>query len=384
MAATKKTAGAELPSKQTTEVAERQPSLMARFTDRVMKEFGEGTQSIEVSLYQRALIQGYFWGVDAALTTAEEDRLRKNARNSNHDYDNTLPVTWKNVDMDTLAMDLVYMARLGLDMRQKNMLFPIPYKNNKLQKYTITLMPGYNGIKFTAEKYALVKPKNVVIELVYSNDTFRAIKKTLGQSGDQYEFVINDPFDRGEIRGGFGYIEYEDHAKNELVIMSLADILKRKPAYASANFWGGTATSYKNGKKVTEEVDGWFDRMCYKTVVREVFGERHIPRDPAKIDENYRYLKRREAEFDAMQAQAEIDANANRTYIDADFVDVHDDELPAELPPVDEETGEVQTAIDEPDQSEETDGLEDDQMEGTDRSEDDQPEDDSDTPKALF
>ena len=195
--------------------------MSERFTSKVMMEFGSSVGAIQVTDYQRQLIQGYFVAIDRALKAAEEERLRKNANNRDHEkYDNPLPVTWENVNLNDLALDVVHYARMGLDMMQKNHLFAIPFKNNKMQKYEVNLMPGYNGIQYIAEKYALETPVAVTIELVYSTDTFRPIKKTAGVRVESYEFAINDAFNRGEIVGGFGYIEYQDPLKNKLVIMA--------------------------------------------------------------------------------------------------------------------------------------------------------------------
>ena len=133
---------------------------------------------------------------------------------------------------------------------------------------------------------------------------------------ESYRFIINKPFDRGAVVGGFGYIEYTDPQKNELVIMTLHDIEKRKPAYASPNFWGGTQKVWENGKQVEKQSEGWFEEMCIKTIKREVYSAKHIPRDPKKIDDAYQYMKMREARIAELEAQAEIDANANGEIID--------------------------------------------------------------------
>lgn len=291
-------------------------TVAQKFTDKVLREFGGSVGAIQVTDYQRQLIQGYFIAIDRALKTAEEERLRKNANNKDHKYDNDLPVNWNTVNLNDLALDVVHYARMGLDMMQDNHLFPIPYKNNKTQKYDMTLMPGYNGIQYIAEKYALEPPIAVTIELVHSTDTFRPIKKSAANKVEAYEFIINQPFDRGQVVGGFGYIEYADPAKNSLVIMTLKDIEKRKPRYASANFWGGTQTVWENGKKVEQQTEGWFEEMCLKTIKREVYSAKHIPRDPKKIDDAYQYMKMREAKIADMEAQSEIDQYANATVID--------------------------------------------------------------------
>lgn len=287
-----------------------------RFTAKVMQEFGGAVGAPQVTDFQRQLIQGYFIGIDRALKTADEERLRKNGNNKDHKYDNPLPITWENVNLTDLALDVVHYARMGLDMMQENHLFPIPYKNNKTQKYDVTLMPGYNGIRYIAEKYAVEPPLAVTVELVYDSDTFQPVKKDAMNKVESYIFTINKPFDRGAVVGGFGYIEYTDPQKNELVIMTMHDIEKRKPTYASTNFWGGTQKVWENGKQVEKQSEGWFEEMCIKTIKREVYSAKHIPRDPKKIDDSYQYMKMREARIAEMEAQAEIDANANGVIID--------------------------------------------------------------------
>jgi recombination protein RecT len=116
----------------------------------------------------------------------------------------------------------------------------------------------------------------------------------------------------------------------------MADILKRKPEHAAAEFWGGLKNVWEDGKKNTVELEGWKEEMYLKTLKREVFSAKHIPRDPTKIDDNYRFLMRRDAEYAEMARQAELDAYAN-----AEIVDIVDNG-PSALPQgVDASTGEV-------------------------------------------
>lgn len=301
--------------------AVRQENMSERFTEKVLAEFGTSVAgAMEVTDFQRRLIQGYFIMIDRALKAAEEERLRKNEANRDHKFDNALPVTWNNVNLNDLALDLVHYARMGLDMQQDAMLYPIPYKNNKRNCYDITLMEGYNGIKYIATRYAMEAPVGETVELVYSTDTFVPHMRDSAHPCATYEFQINNAFERGEIVGGFGYLEFADPAKNELIIMPLKAILKRKPEYASANFWGGKSTEWQSvdGKrqKVEVEKEGWFEEMCRKTLIREVYSAKHLPRDPQKIDDAYQYMKVREARYAEIQAQAEIDAQANAIPID--------------------------------------------------------------------
>jgi len=313
--AEEKVVSTEKTEEQNTSIQQvEQFSASKRFTDKVLTDFsGSVAGALEVTDYQRSLIQGYFVAIDRALKNAEEERKRKNAKNKDHKYDNPLPVTWKNVNMTDLALDLVHYARVGLDMMQENMLFPIPYRNVKNDNYDITLMEGYNGIRYIAEKYALEVPTAVTVEVVYSTDNFRPIKKGGNNRVDSYIFEITNPFSRGEIVGAFAYIEFADPTRNELVIMSMRDIMKRKPKYASPNFWGGTMRG-EDGKEVSTE--GWLDEMVRKTIVREAYSAKHLPRDPKKIDDSYQYMKYREAHFTEIEAQQEIDANANAVLID--------------------------------------------------------------------
>lgn len=303
---------------QDTSIAERQPTNSERFTNRVLAEFRGKGGELHITDYQRQLIHGYFLGIDRALKLAEESRLRKSEQ-----YRDSLPVIWQNVNMPDLAVALVHYARMGLDMMQKNHLHAVPYKNNKTNQYDITLMPGYSGIQYVAAKYAMDPPLDITIELVHETDVFRPIKKSLENKIESYEFEIANAFNRGPIVGGFGYIEFKDTTKNKLIIMSIADIEKRKPAYASPEFWGGEKDVWEEGEngkrhKVKKNIDGWYEHMCYKTLVREVYSERHIPRDPKKVDDAYWFMRVQEIKAAQAEAAAEHDAYANKTLIQAD------------------------------------------------------------------
>ena len=60
------------------------------FTNKVLKEFGSNVAgNIQVTDYQRQLIQGYFIATDRALKMAEEKRVSKNENNKDHKWDNT-------------------------------------------------------------------------------------------------------------------------------------------------------------------------------------------------------------------------------------------------------------------------------------------------------
>ncbi|MEG1166200.1 MAG: recombinase RecT [Oscillospiraceae bacterium] len=307
-------------------IAKVQPSASVRFTDKVLAEFGGGVGDIALTGFQRRLAQNYFIAIDAALRMAEEKRLKKR---KNQD---PLPIAWENVNMGLLARSVVSKARIGLDPAQKNHVSMMPFKNNALNKYDIVFIDGYRGIEMTAIKYGQDVPDAVIVELVYSGDHFKSHKKSLDNPVESYEFEIVDDFNRGEVKGGFYYHAFKDNPeKNKLTVMSMKDILKRKPAYASVEFWGGEKDIWDNGKKVgTEHTDGWFEKMCYKTVYRAAWSD--ITIDSQKIDQSYLELRQIEDSYHETAAVQEIEDCANSEAIDVDY-DM--------MPNADPETGEI-------------------------------------------
>lgn len=289
------TTGAELAARET---EERQLAPAERFANTVIASV-YGQSATEATPYQRKLLVTAFAGIDKSLRTAEEERVRKNESNRDHRYDNNLPCVWKNVNMVDLAIDLADYTAMGLDMAQDNMLHAVPYINRKKGVYDVTLVCGYNGLRYIAERYAIHPPKNVVVEVVHETDNFIPLKKDSENPVEGYRFEVTSPFNRGRIIGGFAYIEYYQPENNELIILSMADIEKRKPRYASATFWGGTTREYRDGRMTTVETDGWLEEMVRKTLIREAYSAKHMPRDPAKIDEAYLHMRERSGDYAA-------------------------------------------------------------------------------------
>lgn len=326
---------AQTESKQTLTNAGKAPAPVAtpsqRFTNLVISEFAESTAApIQLNDNQKRLVQGYFIIIDRTLKDAEIKRIAKNESNSNHQYDNNIPFDWEHVNMRDLALDAVHAARMGLDMQEEAHLYPVPFANKKKGCYDIAFLEGYAGKQYKALKYAITPPKAVTIEVVYSNDKFNVYKKSRENPYDSYDFDVSSPFDRGEIVGGFGYIEYADPANNELVILTLNDIKKRAQK-GSPEFWGTKmtgkqVTSWENNKKVTKDADGWSDEMVRKTIVREVYSKKHIPIDPSKLDDDFQHFKEREVIY--AQAEIEDEAEENSNSIPLDF----GQERPPELP----------------------------------------------------
>jgi recombination protein RecT len=236
--------------------------------------------------------------------------------------------------MESLSQSVVSAARIGWDPMQNNHVSLIPFKNNATGKYGLTFMPGYRGIELKAVKYGLDIP-DVVVELVYSNDKFKSFKKDRNNKVEAYEFEIVNDFDRGELVGGFYYHHYKNNPeKNKLVLFTKKDIEKRKPQYASAEFWGGEKDVWENGRKVgTKEVEGWYEKMCYKTIYRAAYND--ITIDSQKIDDDYLRLKQMESEFKEAEVQQTIDENGNKTVID--ITPTETDGAPDQPPPSDKE-----------------------------------------------
>lgn len=260
-------------TKQLQERQERSPS--AAFSATVGRLIAESTShNLQMTEQQKRLVQNYFIGIDRALSEANN--------RSGGGYE------WSRVDMGALAIAVRDTMRLGLDMGLPNHVHAIPYKSKN--KILIGLIKGYSGKELLAMKYALDPPLKIVKELVCENDSFHIVKRSASQQVEDYEFEVSNPFDRGEVVGGFGYLLYDDPRKNQLITMSLEDMMKRKPTSAPHEFWGK-----------------WKKEMLYKTLVNYVCNGRHIPLDPDKLDDAYNRQLVHEAVVAKAIAEGELD-----------------------------------------------------------------------------
>lgn len=278
-------------------LAKINPTAGERFTNMVVREFAGTAGEISLTSFQKRLVQNYFIHTDIALRMAEEKRMKKAEQ-----YRDPIAITWENVNMPSLALRVVACARIGFDPALPNHINMVPYKNNTTNKYDITFIEGYRGKELKAMKYGFEIPTDVIVKLVYSAEKFIPVYKDKDNKVESYiHHPAEDPFNRGDVVGGYYYHVYSDRPeKNKLVYFNKAAIEKRKPEYASAEFWGGEKTKWKtvNGKNVkdgTEKVEGWYDEMAWKTIYRAAYSD--ITIDSQKIDDDYIRLTENEREF---------------------------------------------------------------------------------------
>jgi recombination protein RecT len=302
-----------LPAQQnSSEIAKKSATPSERFSNMVMNEFSGKSGGLGLTPFQKRLIQNYFISIDIALKAAEEKRMKKK------DAD-PLAVIWQNVNMEGLAIHVVACARIGFDPALPNHINMMPFKNNAMNKYDIVFIEGYRGNELKANKYGYEVPDDVVVEVVYSSDVFKVIKKDLNNKVESYVFEIKEPFNRGEIVGGFYYHRYDEKPyKNKLMFYNKAEIEKRKPKYASAEFWGGTKATWENGKKSgTEVVEGWYHEMVWKTVFRAAYND--IAIDSQKIDDAFMEFSEQEIPDENTQLKKDITDNNAKEPLSMDF-----------------------------------------------------------------
>jgi len=263
-------------------------TMSERFTAMVVNEFRAAFGAeLQLSPMQKRLAQHLFIKIDQALASFELKRLDEGKKD-------VLPYTWQNINLPKLASDSIHRINLGLDALIPNHISPIAYYNKRERKYDLDLRVGYVGKDYYRRKVAITEPVDVIYELVYSKDTFKPIKKNAANAIESFEFEIVNPWDRGEIVGGFGYIMYEDPTRNKLVIVTEKDFKKSEDAAKSGTFWKNYRTEMK-----------------FKTLVHRVTDKLTI--DPAKVNESYAAVERDDAEGIIL---AEIEANSNKEPLD--------------------------------------------------------------------
>jgi recombination protein RecT len=254
------------------------------FMNSVIREMSSVSESVQMTPYQKKLAEHLFIHVDTVLKELEAKRIKNGETKK-------MPIIWANVNMSKLALSAMYRIELELDALVPNTIDPIPYWNGKLEKYDLDLRIGYDGLEYYKRRFALEPPKDVIYELVYATDEFVVYKKGLDRDVETYEFKIKDPFNRGEVVGGFGYLIYEDATKNRLITVDKKEFERTKKAGNSGGaFW-----------------KDWEDRMQWKTIKRRTL--KHVKVDPAKV--NQAYLVAEADMIDRQEAEEEIRKEAN-------------------------------------------------------------------------
>lgn len=301
-------------------------SYSERFTNMVVQQFSSLSPGSQVSEFQKRLAQNYFIKLDGILKELEKKRMGKPEEKRE-----AIPYTWAKINTLKFALDVVAFTMVGLDPMQPNHINLIPYANNVTGVYDIGCMPGFRGLELKSKKYGFEVPDEIIIEVVYSTDNFKQYKKSRENAIESYDFEVTNDFNRGEIVGGFYYKKWNANPyKNTIKVFSLADIEKRKPKYASAEFWGGMKDVWENGKKKQVQIDGWKDEMVYKTIARAAYNS--ITIDSEKIDEAYQRLIMSEQEVRDAAVDAEVIENANKTAIG--FEDIQHTQIEANPVPV--------------------------------------------------
>lgn len=308
----------------------KKASASQRFVDMVMREFTTSSGELDITPYQRSLIQGYFVGCDKALRYLEDKRQKDAQGNDKYAVaaQKKLPYTWDNVNIGAdLAQSIATFAKSNLSMSVRNHLFPVPYLNGKNGKYDLTFQEGYEGLKYKAIKYSLFPIVDIEADLLYAKDKFKMIKDCY--NGASYELEITDPFDRGDIKGGYAYARFEDPRQNKLIVMTKAEIDEIRSKAKSQSFW-----------------KDWYKEMALKTIVRKI--SKAVQLDPKKFDDYYFLMEKMNDDAAERELAQELRQNANRETINVTPVAPEPAYIPERTQPVQQPAPKMVTPEPEP------------------------------------
>jgi len=182
------------------EIKKKEVTQGERFTAMVIKEFAGNVDKPQLTKSQRRLIQNYFIALDNVLKQAEVKRAMTTKKKSDP------TITWQNVNMPKLAVDVVASARIGLDPTLNNHVSLIPYLNRDTKKYDVGFIEGYKGLEIKAKKYGLDVPDNIIVKLVHDNEEFIPVWRDMNNTKETYVFnPAQNPFEESKIIGGFYY-----------------------------------------------------------------------------------------------------------------------------------------------------------------------------------
>lgn len=281
-----------------------------KFVAQIEKQFtAELGQGVSWTPLQKTLAQHLFVKIDQSMAALETKRAGSsyNAKNP--------PIKWENVNMHKLALDAVHRVNLELDALIPNHIHVIPYLNNRTQKYDLDLRVGYTGKDHLHRRFAADPPLDVVYQLVHETDSFSVVNEGGVQS---VRFTQSNPFNPGQVVGGFGYIKYADERKNQVVIVEYREFEKAMKASKGTEFWGGDCPVYKDGKKTGTEYDEKFRKeMMFKTVVHRVTAK--IRLDPAKVNgSSLEAIETDTVEFAILETDAEAAMLGNGDVVDVE------------------------------------------------------------------
>lgn len=252
-------------------LAIKQETLSSRFIEHVQKEFVSaiGNQT-EFTEHERKLATNFYIYADNQLKEFEAKRIKDNKSGS--------PYEWSNVNMAKLAVDVVHRIRLGLDALIKNHLHIVPYWNKKRSQYNLDIRIGYVGKLFIAKQMSIEPIRDIRLYMVHENDRFVFEQINGLEPRETFSFDIKDPFNRGAIKGGFGFIRYEDESLNKVVLVSEEEFKKAQNVAKSSNFWRD-----------------WGDRMRFKTLAHRVSDAVRI--DPRKVHDSFYQVQEEDSLF---------------------------------------------------------------------------------------
>ena len=253
-------------------VVKKELTMSERFITKVTQEMASAIgQGVKFSESQKRLATNLFVKVDNDLQNAEADRIKKKKGG--------VPIVWQNVNMQKLALDAAHRIQLGLDALVPNHIHTIPYHNGKTDKYDLDLRIGYKGKHLYRVKFCSDEVVDIRYELVHETDHFKMLKRNAQRTIETYEFDIENPFDRGEVIGGFGYIIYKDETMNKLVIVTREEMDNIKKSWNSGPVWKSE----------------WEHRMQLKTVVHRTTEALNI--DTTKTNMSYHYVEAQDDPF---------------------------------------------------------------------------------------
>lgn len=266
-------------------------TLPERFTNAIVSAYSDVAKGVGMTVEQKQLVSNYYIKLDEMFRDPKID------------------IKWNQVRIPELATTLAHMAKLGLDMSIGQLSF-MPFKKGDTGTYNLAPAISKTGYEYIAKKYGIDPPENVVVELVYETDKFSITKKDFIHDCDSYTFEVVNPFNRGKIVGGFGYLEYKDKAKNKILVMSEQEILSYRPQRYSNQFWTG-----ENMKKMYE-----------KTIAKQIL--KKVTLDPNKVNgvmDSFDRIETEELNYNAATAQEEINDNmCSGEVIDIDYTPVEE------------------------------------------------------------